>query len=56
MKATRFDAIDKAELEDARLRLRHCPRCDQDLLPVAYLEDVYACKDCRGYTYHLPTS
>lgn len=47
MKTTRFDDIDKQALENALLRMHQCPRCRRDLLPVAFTDRVWGCKDCR---------
>lgn len=48
-----YEAEDKAILIRCLLNLRVCPRCRQDLLPVALLSDVYGCAG-RSYPQHAP--
>lgn len=50
----KYEAIDKAALQQALLALRTCPSCRGDLQPVARLVDVWGCPVCRE-TYHVPT-
>lgn len=50
----RFREIDNAALYNANIALRICPnvRCGGDLFPVAYLENVLGCLDCKE-TFHV---
>jgi len=50
----RFEQIDKAALHNALLDLHTCPRCRDDLKPVALCEDVFGCQRCKE-TWHIPT-
>jgi len=49
----RFEAMDKAALNEALLALKQCPRCRGDLLPVALFDAVWGCKPCKE-TWYLP--
>lgn len=48
-----YEEIDKQALQNALLALRTCPRCRDDLRPVAFLADTWGCAACRE-TWHLP--
>jgi len=48
----RWEEIDKAALHNALLEMKKCPRCQQDLQPVVFFEDVWGCSDCKE-TWHL---
>lgn len=54
-RARRFEDIDRAALRDALLELRVCPNqaCRRYLKPVALLDEVWGCENCRE-TWHLP--
>lgn len=49
----RFEALDKAALHNALLALHTCPHCRNDLLPVALVDHVFGCEQCRE-TWHIP--
>jgi hypothetical protein len=54
--ASRFRSMDDAALTAALLDARTCPHCRKDLLPVALLEDVWACRgpNHSPETWYLP--
>ena len=51
--SNRWEAFDKGALYEALLALKTCPRCREDLQPVALLEKVFGCAACKE-TWYLP--
>lgn len=51
--ANPWETADKIALEKAMLAMYVCPRCRNDLRPVAFCEDVWGCAQCRE-TWYLP--